>query len=80
MLTPEKAPQLLCLVRVLYAAQETGVVVRLHACLDAVERESRQGGQDTGGRGADLGPVPLNEGLLALGSVPVVSLSSSHVC
>lgn len=81
MLTPEKAPQLLGLVRMLHAAQETGVVVRLHACLDTVERESRQGGQDTGSRGADLSPVPLDEWhLLLMSRVLVVSLASSHVC
>lgn len=80
-LTPKEAPQLLGLVCMLHAAQEAGIVVCLHACLDAVERESGQGGQDAGGRGADLGPVPLDEGhLLLVSGVLVVSLASSHVC
>lgn len=52
-----------------HAVQEACVLVRLHACLDAVQGERRHRRQDARGTGGDLGAVALDEAFLPRGAL-----------
>lgn len=60
-LTSKEPRQSLGAVCVLDAIQKASILIRLHACLDAVERESGEGREDAGCAGSDLDAVAFYE-------------------
>lgn len=59
--TSKEPRQSLGAVCVLDAIQKASILIRLHACLDAVERESGEGREDAGCAGSDLDAVAFYE-------------------
>lgn len=59
--TSKEPSQLLSVVGMTDAVQKSLVMIRLHACLDTIQRKGRQGGKDTRRRGSYLGAVMLDE-------------------
>lgn len=76
--TAKEAPQFLGLVCMPHTVYKAVVLVGLHASLNAVEREGRQGGKDTRCTGCHLRPISFDEPSMLEHSVPpdVVSLFS----
>lgn len=60
-LTSKEPRQSFCAVGMFDAVQEAPILVCLHACLDAVERESRKCRKDAGCAGSDLDAVAFYE-------------------
>lgn len=61
--TSKKTAQVLGSIGVLDAINESIILICLHTSLDAVERESGQGGKDAGRAGGYLGPVAFDKGI-----------------
>lgn len=64
-LASKKSPEMLVPVRRPYTVPEPRILVRLHACLDAVERECRHGGNHARRGRRHLDTVVLNQALVA---------------
>lgn len=60
-LTSKESPQSFCAVGMFDAVQEASILIRLHACLDAIEGEGRERGKDAGCAGGDFDAVTFYE-------------------
>jgi hypothetical protein len=60
-LTSKESPQSFCTVGMFDAVQEAPILIGLHACLDAIEREGGECRKDAGCAGSDLNAIAFYE-------------------